>query len=243
MGYVWKNQNFGKAGGGVTTLNSYPFTDADGQTTTQCLATQKEAVVFLQDPQVVIATSDNYNFEERVQRMKTAVSFQPVTMALKSSCNLFQSYSGGVMTYDSDCACDNASCLDHAVVVVGYNDTAPIPYWKLRNSWVSTDFHFANSEAREYLMICRMVKGISWGESGYFRIAQQGGASWGLFGMLAECVIPQYAFNTTQAVPDSSSSNGGLQTWAIVLIAVAGVVVLCCFGGLIHCLLCRSSKR
>ena len=260
MGYIWKNQNFGRPGGGVTTLNSYPFTDAGGRTTTQCLASQKQPVVFLQDPQVVLATSDNYNFNERLSRMKIAVSYQPVTLAVKSGCNLFSSYKGGVMTYDSDCACDSASCLDHAVVLVGYDDTAPIPYWKLRNSWVRRAMKIVGCETapmslqnlhevvlRMLMIACllfyvRLQKGTSWGEDGYFRIAQQGGGNWGLFGMLSQCVIPVRAYNTTQALPDTTSSNSGLQTWAIVLIVITGVLVLCCCGCVVQSLFCGRKR-
>lgn len=45
-------------------------------------------------------------------------------------------------------ACGHAATdLDHCVQLVGYNKTAPVPYWKIRNSWTS-----------------------EWGEGGYLRI-------------------------------------------------------------------------
>ena len=55
-----------------------------------------------------------------------------------------------------------------AIIIVGYDTTAPTPYWKLRNSW-----------------------GVGYGEEGYFRIAMNdpGQGEWGLFGMLAESAL------------------------------------------------------
>jgi C1A family cysteine protease len=44
-------------------------------------------------------------------------------------------YQQGVLTDDGDCACSSSVCLDHAVLMVGFNDTADIPYWKIKNSW------------------------------------------------------------------------------------------------------------
>ena len=115
----------------------------------------------LRDPQIVMTVNDEKSQEERRQLMKIAVSLQPVNMVLRSSCGVMSSYGGGVLTDDGECACEDVSCLDHAVVVVGYDDTAEIPYFKIRNSWSS-----------------------DWGEEGYFRVAQEGGGKWGLFGML-----------------------------------------------------------
>ncbi|EKF27907.1 cysteine peptidase, putative [Trypanosoma cruzi marinkellei] len=52
-------------------------------------------------------------------------------------------YTGGVMT----------SCVSkkpgHGVLLVGYNDSAPVPYWIIKNSWTTL-----------------------WGEEGYIRIAK-----------------------------------------------------------------------
>lgn len=85
-----------------------------------------------------------------------AVAQQPITSVLRSGCDLFMNYQGGVITSDSGCECCKTSCIDHAVVIVGYNATAETPYWKLRNSW-----------------------GPFWGEEGHFRIAMDDpGCGW-----------------------------------------------------------------
>jgi len=54
----------------------------------------------------------------------------------------WQNYYGGVM---SNCY---GTSLDHAVLIVGYDITASPPYWIVKNQW-----------------------GVSWGESGYIRLA------------------------------------------------------------------------
>ena len=54
------------------------------------------------------------------------------------------------MYADSDCF--SSGVIDHSVVVVGYNLTAPVPYWVIKNSW-----------------------GTSWGEGGYMRRYLTGG--------------------------------------------------------------------
>ena len=47
----------------------------------------------------------------------------------------FSNYKSGILTADEDCACNDASCFDHAVLMVGYDDTTSPPNFKLKNSW------------------------------------------------------------------------------------------------------------
>ncbi len=85
-----------------------------------------------------------------------AVAQQPITTVLRSGCDLMMNYKGGILTHDTGCDCCTTSCIDHAVVIVGYNLDAEIPYWNLRNSW-----------------------GESYGEKGYFRIGMNDpGCGW-----------------------------------------------------------------
>merc|ERR1719486_1630645 len=46
-------------------------------------------------------------------------------------------YTGGVLTSRA-CGSMAADEQDHCVMAVGFNTTAPTPYWIVRNSWAST---------------------------------------------------------------------------------------------------------
>ena len=157
-------------------LNDWPYTDYEGNTTEECTISGRDATIFLKEPRIVMSVNDGTSFEERKLAMKRAVSIQPVPVVFKSQCIPLLTYIGGVLTEDGECACGEVSCINHAMVMVGYDDTADPPYWKIRNSW-----------------------GDSWGEGGYFRIASEprGVGEWGLFGILAESTIPLQAFGVT----------------------------------------------
>ncbi|KAG2500787.1 hypothetical protein HYH03_001549 [Edaphochlamys debaryana] len=73
-------------------------------------------------------------------------------------------YSGGVYS-SSSCG----SCVNHAMVVVGYDITASQPYWLIRNSW-----------------------GYTWGDLGYAKAAIVRGK--GTCGMYQTIIQPSWAF-------------------------------------------------
>jgi hypothetical protein len=196
----------GNREGGMSSLNHYPFTDEKGNTTEECQ--EFDSDVLPNNGKVVVTFSDGLSFDKRFAQMKNAVSIQPVAMVIRSQCDILSSYKSGVMTDDGDCQCEDVSCIDHAVLLVGYDDTNDPPFWSLKNSW-----------------------GTGWGEDGHFRIAQASyGREWGLFGMLGEGVIPLDAKNVTGQEYDQPQTSGPTW-WQILLIAIAGVLAvlaICC---------------
>jgi C1A family cysteine protease len=88
---------------------------------------------------------------DSIKDLQAAVQHGPVSVAIEADQLGFQLYSSGVMTTaSSKCG----TTLDHGVVVVGSGVDAVTgqDYWKVRNSW-----------------------GVTWGEKGYFRLAQEAG--------------------------------------------------------------------
>jgi cathepsin L len=160
--------------GGVATLEDYEYTDHGGTTTGTCKAEDNPLAVKVDGGSYVVDFYDDYSFDERLQRMKDAVSVQPVAIVIKSNCQLFSSYLSGILTEDQDCECTEPLCADHAVLIVGFNDTASPSYWKIKNSWST-----------------------KWGEKGFVRIAQTEKGRFGLFGVLLHGVVPSLAYNVT----------------------------------------------
>lgn len=119
------------AHGGVCSAASYPYTAAVG--TCNAVACTPAATITGFMP---VAASDD-------MALLTAVTKQPVSVAVEADENSFQFYAGGVLTE----AC--GTILNHEVLVVGYGADTSVQYWKIKNSW-----------------------GAEWGEAGYIRLAR-----------------------------------------------------------------------
>jgi len=222
--YVWEHDDFNNGNfGGLYHNHDWPYSDFLGKATTTCNAqavmdTGKTPGAYLNFPKVVNDVNDRADFEERRDRLKAAVAQQPVIGTLKSGCDLFMNYKGGVLTHDNGCQCCDVNCIDHAIVIVGYNTTGPTPYWKLRNSW-----------------------GSAWGEEGNFNIAMNDpGCGWGLFGMLAETALPSDAYRNLEDLPERPGWWETSATWEKVMVILFSILGFCCVGG---CLAGLWNKR
>jgi KDEL-tailed cysteine endopeptidase len=186
--------------GGLTTDSEYPFVDGDGATTTTCKSKDYALAVGASKPTTVTDTYTGDTFSTRVFKMKQALAYGgPVVIVINAECADFQSYSSGVLT-SSSCACSDETCLNHAVLLVGYNDTNNPAYWKIKNSW-----------------------GECWGESGYVRVSQEQEGEFGKLGLLAQGVLPLSAYNYT-AQKSSARSAFHHQSQLVAASIFAGVL-------------------
>jgi C1A family cysteine protease len=117
---------------GIASLAEYPYTDYRGSTTTRCGVEGKDVAVVVSSGKIVITYESQASLEKRIQTMKQQLAIQPVSIVIKSTCLIFSNYKRGILTDDGDCACGNSRCVDHAVLLVGYNDDVDIPYWTIK---------------------------------------------------------------------------------------------------------------
>jgi C1A family cysteine protease len=104
---------------GLTTEVAYPYT-ATGPNT--CESSK---------PKVVQATGFTDVVPNSETALMSALTQQPVSVAVEADQGSFQFYSSGVMT--KPCGTQ----LDHGVLAVGYGTTGGQDYYKVKNSWGS----------------------------------------------------------------------------------------------------------
>lgn len=111
-----------KKNGGLCLEQNYPY--VSGTTTvaetckTTCHTDANSKVVSFMD---VLPNSD--------QAMLTALTKQPVSVAIEADQPTFQLYKSGVFT--GTCGTN----LDHGVLVVGYGTEGTVDYYTVKNSW------------------------------------------------------------------------------------------------------------
>ncbi|EFJ34223.1 hypothetical protein SELMODRAFT_439207 [Selaginella moellendorffii] len=107
--------------GGLDTEDSYPYTAHDGK----CMYNQNSIGAKVYD--VVNIT------EGAEDELIHAVAFnRPVSIAYEVLKD-FRFYKSGV--YTSNVCGTGPDTVNHAVLAVGYNRDAPVPYWIIKNSW------------------------------------------------------------------------------------------------------------
>jgi len=119
----------------MVTEDSYPY-EAKSGTFKSCKATEGTTAIPSGD-------LTGYKLVDHSEdALKQAIAQQPVAVSIEADQMVFQHYTSGVL--------DGSSCgamLDHAVLAVGYGESAGETYWIVKNSW-----------------------GTKWGEDGYVRI-------------------------------------------------------------------------
>jgi len=72
---------------------------------------------------------------QNLEALAAALETTPVSVCVNAAA--WNDYTGGVLTSKA-CGPMGAEYQDHCVMATGFNSTAPIPYWIVRNSWAST---------------------------------------------------------------------------------------------------------
>ncbi|KAJ1424636.1 Peptidase C1A, papain C-terminal [Sesbania bispinosa] len=136
---------------GITSEANYPVREGNGTCNTQ---KENSPVAHIKGYEKVPSNNE--------EALLLAVAHQPVSVAIDAGSNVFQFYSGGVLS--GDCG----TVLDHAAAVVGYGVTNDgTNYWIVKNSW-----------------------GTAWGEEGYIRMKRGIDAKEGLCGIAMDASYP-----------------------------------------------------
>jgi len=73
--------------------------------------------------------------DQDLASLAAALEQSPVSICVNAG--VWNDYTGGVLTAAA-CGPMGADYQDHCVMATGFNTTAPVPYWIVRNSWAST---------------------------------------------------------------------------------------------------------
>jgi len=134
----------------------YPYTSSGG--TAPSCSSAKQGLNGISKGAITGHVNVQANSEAALQ---SAVSQQPVSVAIEADQSAFQFYSSGV--FDSTCG----SNVDHGVLLVGYGTDGGQDYWKVKNSW-----------------------GTTWGEDGYIRMVRNVDSSSGQCGIASMASYP-----------------------------------------------------
>merc|ERR1712029_214472 len=97
-----------------------------------------------------------------------ALESSPLSICVNAGA--WNDYTGGVMS-STACGSMGADYQDHCVMATGYNTSAPVPYWIVRNSWSST-----------------------WGEEGYIYLEMANNTC----GLADDVTIPEVALDLSE---------------------------------------------
>ena len=122
-----------------------------------------------------------------ITQVKTMlVEYGPVMVGVYAN-TAFSQYGGGVF---SGCPVDSTNLINHAVLLVGYNDATSS--WLVKNQWST-----------------------SWGENGYMRLSYN--RDCGLTALLGNVVFTSFNANPSVTVSSSLLFNNGKWEYALSL--------------------------
>jgi C1A family cysteine protease len=150
--FAWIEKN-----GGLCSEGDYPYTSGDTKTAGTC-----ESTCDIVSNSVVTSFNDVHSSND--VDMMTALSKQPVSIAIEADQKDFQLYSSGVFT--GSCGTN----LDHGVLAVGYGSLDGQDFYKVKNSW-----------------------GTTWGDGGYILLGRgdEFNKGQGQCGMLLQASYPE----------------------------------------------------
>lgn len=123
--------------GGIQYARDYPDTSSRGGRTGACEADHSKIVPGTQVDQQLFCLPECFSGNCNKKQSDFEMAKSCITQSPQSICvnaESWQTYIGGVLT-DRECGSHGARALDHCVQVVGYDATAPKPYYIVRNSW------------------------------------------------------------------------------------------------------------
>lgn len=138
---------------GQMTEGDYPYTGVEG--TCQYNSSKAQATITKVSNKTYTSIGNyiigNYGSPEEIME---AIAIRPAAIAVNASGLRFQTYETGVLNN-----CTNTS-MNHAIAMDGYDSTASVPYYQVRNSW-----------------------GTGWGDQGYILLGMTEGNAKGNCGV------------------------------------------------------------
>jgi len=129
---------------GQMTEEDYPY---EAETTKECRFDSDAAVASITGFETMFYNPD-VTIPENEKALENALHQlgHPISLNFHKVIKSYQHYSGGIYS-DPECRDTDHPVGYHATLLVGYNKTAPEPYWIVKNSW-----------------------GSEWGEEGYIHL-------------------------------------------------------------------------
>jgi cathepsin L len=140
--------------------SDYPYMAKEGF----CLYNESQAKVkIVRENNSTYTSIGNYIFGDygTPEEIMAGIAIRPAAIAVNASGLRFQTYESGVLNN-----CDNTT-LNHAIAMDGYDSTANVPYYQVRNSW-----------------------GTSWGDQGYILLGMTSGNAKGNCGVQQDVDYP-----------------------------------------------------